>query len=176
MTYVKGNRVVWHEIIVEKFTATHVTIGEHGQQIEGQAESVKQGPLRIGTILKITGNNEYLIQPGHQADSIVLHHSAIIGKVVHIPLTSELQARMRPNTTAYDIVYRPLITNGSNSITSEGLKAIFALVDFASNYEAAWMGLAGSIVALAEQLGLPTDGDIHDIMTVIREKVLPKDE
>jgi len=44
--------------------------------------------------------------------------------------------RIHPATTAYMIVFSPLITDGRNSITEEGMESVFALVNCADSLEA----------------------------------------
>jgi len=50
--------------------------------------------------------------------------------------TPHQSTRIRPATTAYMIVFRPLITDGRNSITEEGMESVFALVNCADSLEA----------------------------------------
>jgi len=50
--------------------------------------------------------------------------------------TPHQSTRIRPATTAYMIVFSPLITDGRNSITEEGMESVFALVDYADALEA----------------------------------------
>jgi len=50
--------------------------------------------------------------------------------------TPHQSTRIRPATRAYMTVFRPLITDGRNFVTEEGMESVFALVNCADSLEA----------------------------------------
>jgi len=70
--------------------------------------------------------------------SVVLSvaHAQYSDSYEEMTATPHQSTRIRPATTAYMIVFRPLITDGRNSVTEEGMESVFALVDYADSLEA----------------------------------------
>jgi len=97
-----------------------------------------QNALR-NTMIALGTEEEVLDGMNYQdMSSVVLSvaHAQYSDSYEEMTVTPRPVTRIRPATTAYRIVFSPLITDGRNSITEKGMESVFALVDYADALEA----------------------------------------